>query len=467
MSWRVRRCMSPGARASDEELPTRLLLHRALRARDLHRCYPPREALLPVLVQCQCLEQVAVPHVLQARVSGSTSGSEGAAAVGFSLAAPSVVTPAAPTNQHHHFMMMAAAAAAQDDEPLPPTFVKDLLSYIHCQVCQSPITFPILQCQLGHLLCTDCARQLRRSASDAGISGGACPTCRTPLPARTQQFARNLALEKLVQDTTLMTCRFRFFGCKMDKIPYLKCREHIRECPFAQVPCLAGELYSSKCSWCGPYADLATHMQHGCEDPTCKPTTYFQTSSGGFLHLPFDKVCAGTGQTIVHAYEHDFLLMSGKALSSAGSAMSLVFVMVGTPAESRRYTCTLIVSADNPQNSPDRPETLSSSHCPLPYVDFLRKASEKKLGDCWRMTVPVSLLDQYSSGSSSSFGASAVAGATPKKLHHHTPRCLYARITLIDSSAASASAGPSAIPLSTSAAATVGSGGGGFSSGIP
>ncbi|XP_032892287.1 E3 ubiquitin-protein ligase SIAH1 isoform X3 [Amblyraja radiata] len=57
----------------------------------------------------------------------------------------------------------------------------DLASLFECPVCFDYVLPPILQCQSGHLVCSNCRPKLT-----------CCPTCRGPLGS-----IRNLAMEKV------------------------------------------------------------------------------------------------------------------------------------------------------------------------------------------------------------------------------------------------------------------------------
>ncbi|KAG5273103.1 hypothetical protein AALO_G00147690 [Alosa alosa] len=73
----------------------------------------------------------------------------------------------------------------------------DLASLFECPVCFDYVLPPILQCQSGHLVCSNCRPKLT-----------CCPTCRGPLGS-----IRNLAMEK-VANSVLFPCKYASSGCE-------------------------------------------------------------------------------------------------------------------------------------------------------------------------------------------------------------------------------------------------------------
>ncbi len=78
-----------------------------------------------------------------------------------------------------------------------PNSGSDLASLFECPVCFDYVLPPILQCQAGHLVCSNCRPKLT-----------CCPTCRGQLGAN----IRNLAMEK-VASTVLFPCKYSSGGC--------------------------------------------------------------------------------------------------------------------------------------------------------------------------------------------------------------------------------------------------------------
>lgn len=72
----------------------------------------------------------------------------------------------------------------------------DLASLFECPVCFDYVLPPIIQCQSGHLVCSNCRPKL-----------SCCSTCRGPLGN-----IRNLAMEK-VAETVTFPCRYNMNGC--------------------------------------------------------------------------------------------------------------------------------------------------------------------------------------------------------------------------------------------------------------
>ncbi|CAF88971.1 unnamed protein product, partial [Tetraodon nigroviridis] len=84
----------------------------------------------------------------------------------------------------------------------------DLASLFECPVCFDYVLPPILQCQSGHLVCSNCRPKLT-----------CCPTCRGPLGS-----IRNLAMEK-VANSVLFPCKYASSGCEVT-LPHTEKTEH-------------------------------------------------------------------------------------------------------------------------------------------------------------------------------------------------------------------------------------------------
>ena len=93
----------------------------------------------------------------------------------------------------------------------------DLVNLFECPVCFDYALPPILQCQLGHIVCGQCRQKL-----------SSCPTCRGPLGN-----IRNLGMEK-VADTILFPCKYQNNGCQLNLIHKTKL-DHEDSCDFRPV----------------------------------------------------------------------------------------------------------------------------------------------------------------------------------------------------------------------------------------
>ncbi|XP_055249474.1 E3 ubiquitin-protein ligase SIAH1-like [Moschus berezovskii] len=118
----------------------------------------------------------------------------------------------------------------------------DLASLFECPVCFNYVLPPILQCQNGHLVCSDCRPKLTR-----------CPTCRGPLTS-----IRNLAMEK-VANSVLFPCKYASAGCEITMPPTGKA-DHEEYCEFRPCCCPCP---GASCGWQGSTDAVLPHlMQH-------------------------------------------------------------------------------------------------------------------------------------------------------------------------------------------------------------
>lgn len=115
----------------------------------------------------------------------------------------------------------------------------DLASLFECPVCFDYVLPPILQCQSGHLVCTNCRPKL-----------SCCPTCRGPLGN-----IRNLAMEK-VAGTVLFPCKYSTSGCTQALLHTDK-GEHEDLCEFRPYSCPCP---GASCKWQGSLEQVMPHL---------------------------------------------------------------------------------------------------------------------------------------------------------------------------------------------------------------
>ena len=166
-------------------------------------------AIAPSTSASSCSLNLAASSTCQPMITGNNTtvlpagslSSATAASTSCSLAMSSATTsvtttthPPNPTNQH-----------------------QDLVNLFECPVCFDFALPPILQCQLGHIVCSQCRQKL-----------SSCPTCRGPLGN-----IRNLGMEK-VADTILFPCKYQTNGCQLNLTHKLKL-EHEESCDFRPV----------------------------------------------------------------------------------------------------------------------------------------------------------------------------------------------------------------------------------------
>jgi hypothetical protein len=107
-----------------------------------------------------------------------------------------------------------------DDKALEVTLLKELESFLECNVClYVPYSSPIYQCDNGHLLCKECYKKLSY-----------CPCCRALLSKIRNRFAEK------VQDKIPMKCKFAGYGCK-EILPRKDLPSHAKECVYREVVC--------------------------------------------------------------------------------------------------------------------------------------------------------------------------------------------------------------------------------------
>ena len=106
---------------------------------------------------------------------------------------------------------------------------QDLVNLFECPVCFDYALPPILQCQSGHIVCSQCRQKL-----------SSCPTCRGPLGN-----IRNLGMEK-VADTIVFPCKYQTNGCLTSLLHKHKL-EHEDGCDFRPVNAC---LFSPKSLFC-------------------------------------------------------------------------------------------------------------------------------------------------------------------------------------------------------------------------
>ncbi|UJR09745.1 hypothetical protein I4U23_013974 [Adineta vaga] len=116
---------------------------------------------------------------------------------------------------------------------------QDLVNLFECPVCFDYALPPILQCQSGHIVCSQCRQKL-----------SSCPTCRGPLGN-----IRNLGMEK-VADTILFPCKYQSNGC-MTNLMHKHKLEHEDSCDFRPYMCPCP---GASCKWQGSLENVMQHL---------------------------------------------------------------------------------------------------------------------------------------------------------------------------------------------------------------
>ena len=120
-----------------------------------------------------------------------------------------------------------------------PTNSNDLASLFECPVCFDYALPPIMQCQSGHIVCTNCRPKLQF-----------CPTCRGALGN-----IRNLAMEK-VASQVLFPCRYYTNGCEIT-LPHTDKTSHEDGCEFRPYNCPCP---GASCKWQGSLEHVMAHL---------------------------------------------------------------------------------------------------------------------------------------------------------------------------------------------------------------
>ncbi|CAF2130424.1 unnamed protein product [Rotaria magnacalcarata] len=116
---------------------------------------------------------------------------------------------------------------------------QDLVNLFECPVCFDYALPPILQCQSGHIVCSQCRQKL-----------SSCPTCRGPLGN-----IRNLGMEK-VADTIVFPCKYQTNGCLSNLVHKHKL-EHEDCCDFRPYMCPCP---GASCKWQGSLENVMQHL---------------------------------------------------------------------------------------------------------------------------------------------------------------------------------------------------------------
>ncbi|XP_075394534.1 E3 ubiquitin-protein ligase Siah1-like [Tenrec ecaudatus] len=138
---------------------------------------------------------------------------------------------------HHGSPSLATDAPVTDTGTTPPNSF--LVSLFECHICSDSALPPILQCQNGHLVCSNCRSKLEF-----------CPTCRILLGS-----IRNLALEKLV-NSVQFPCKYAPWGCERI-LAHTDIAEHQVSCGFRSYTC---PFPGGSCKWLGLMNDAMPHL---------------------------------------------------------------------------------------------------------------------------------------------------------------------------------------------------------------
>ncbi|XP_065347219.1 E3 ubiquitin-protein ligase Siah1-like [Cloeon dipterum] len=192
----------------------------------------------------------------------------------------------------------------------------DLASLLECPVCFDYVLPPILQCQSGHLVCSNCRPKLN-----------CCPTCRAPLGN-----IRNLAMEQ-VANTLKFTCKYNASGCALS----LACgdkAEHEEQCPFRPYSCPCP---GASCKWQGPLEQVMPHLL-----AAHKSITNLTGEDIVFLATDINLPGAVDWVMMQTCYGHNFMLILEKQEKFEGHPQFFAVVqIVGSPKEAKNFAYKL------------------------------------------------------------------------------------------------------------------------------
>ncbi|TVU45921.1 hypothetical protein EJB05_05431, partial [Eragrostis curvula] len=168
--------------------------------------------------------------------------------------------------------------------------VKMELSFFDCLVCYEPLSPPILQCGLGHVLCSICRARLSK-----------CPLCSGTV------FQLCFAMERVVE-SVVVPCSFAKDGCAKE-ISYLNKKTHEKGCRYG--PCFCPE---SGCGFIGPTPSLLNHF-----------TTHKWPSTPFKYNKQFDLVVR-PGPHMLHAQNEDgrLFIVNMEPVEPVGHTISIV-----------------------------------------------------------------------------------------------------------------------------------------------
>ncbi|XP_062512840.1 E3 ubiquitin-protein ligase SIAH1-like [Corticium candelabrum] len=197
-----------------------------------------------------------------------------------------------------------------------PAAKHDLASLFECPVCFDYVLPPILQCNSGHLVCSQCRPKL-----------ACCPSCRGPLPV-----VRNLAMEK-VAETVTFPCRYRMAGCPQ-LLHHTEKRGHEEICEYRPYVCPCP---GASCKWQGALEDVLRHIEE-----THKSITTLVGED--IVFLATDITLAGSVDWVMmqSCYGHHFMLVLEKQeRSDISQQFYAVVQIIGSKQVAENFTYKL------------------------------------------------------------------------------------------------------------------------------
>ncbi len=175
---------------------------------------------------------------------------------------------------------------------------------------------PILQCQSGHIVCTNCRPKLT-----------CCPSCRSPLGN-----IRNLSMEK-VANSILFPCKYLSNGC-ITNMQYQEKHEHEDVCEYRPYNCPCP---GASCKWQGSLDQVLHHLlqQH-------KSITTLQGEDIVFLATDITLNGAVDWVMMQSCFGHHFMLVLEKQEKYEGYQQFFAIVqIIGTRKQAEQFAYRL------------------------------------------------------------------------------------------------------------------------------
>nr|XP_019608120.1 PREDICTED: LOW QUALITY PROTEIN: E3 ubiquitin-protein ligase SIAH1-like [Rhinolophus sinicus] len=141
-----------------------------------------------------------------------------------------------------------------------------LASLFKHPVCFDCVLPPILQCQNGHLVCSNCRPKLPRCSMCKGLLGSILI----------------LVMEK-VANSVLFSCKYASPGCEIT-LPYIEKADHEELCEFRPYSCPCP---GAPCKWQGSLDVVRPHLMHEHKSiPRYRGRTTYIVFLAAEVHLP-------------------------------------------------------------------------------------------------------------------------------------------------------------------------------------
>ncbi|KAF2948180.1 hypothetical protein DAI22_01g017500 [Oryza sativa Japonica Group] len=182
------------------------------------------------------------------------------------------------------------------------------MDVLDCPVCYEPFKPPILQCSVGHFICSSCRMKLKK-----------CPVCSR------SNFERCFGMERVIE-SIVVPCSYAENGCT-NKIHYFNKKNHEQTC--SHGPCFCPD---STCGFSGPVVTLLKHFatQHKW------PSTEFK------YYTPFD-LRVKPGAHFLQAGDGQLFVMNMVPVEPVGHGVSLICIQPNTSESS--FRCNVVFSS--------------------------------------------------------------------------------------------------------------------------